>query len=163
MQVSIHTLGDKSVKNVVQIARELQKDKITGVMHLEHVELLSTETIQLMKGLHIRCHMQPCHWLSDSAWIDQKLSANLKKNLFRWEALRKNKIPFYFGSDSPIEEACVFLNLSALEETAKNGIEPINDDYLKYFSHPTNKNGKTIFRDGKVIKVYIDDELVFKN
>lgn len=161
LHISIHTLGDESVKCVVQIARELQQKKITGVMHLEHVELLSAETVQLMKGLHIRCHMQPCHWLTDQKWIDQRLSPALKKNLFRWESLRKNKIPFYFGSDSPIEEASVFLNLRALEDSVLSGIEKINDDYLKYFSHPTQKNGKTFFKEGQVSKVYIDESLVF--
>lgn len=162
LQVSIHTLGDESVKYVIQVARELQKEKITGVLHLEHVELLSTETIQLMKSLHIRCHMQPCHWLSDKKWIDSKLSPKLKKNLFRWEALRKAKVPLFFGSDSPIEEADIYSNLQALEESRLQGIEALSDDYLKFFSHPVNKNGKSFFCDGKLQKVLLDDKEIFR-
>lgn len=163
LQVSIHTLGDESVKCVIEIARHLQKEKTTGVLHLEHVELLSVETIQLMKGLHIRCHMQPCHWLSDQKWIDKKLSPRIKKNLFRWEALRKSKIALFFGSDSPIEEASIFLNLQALEDSASQGIEKLEDDYLKYFSHPSKKNGLSFFSHGQVVQVIIDDQVVFKN
>lgn len=162
LQVSIHTLGDESVKYVIQIVRELQKEKVTGVLHLEHLELLSTETIQLMKSLHVRCHMQPCHWLSDKKWIDSKLSAKLKKNLFRWEALRKAKVPLFFGSDSPIEEADIYSNLQALEESQHQGVEGLNDDYLKYFSHPTNKNGKSFFSGGKVQRILLDEKEIFK-
>lgn len=162
LQVSIHTLGDESVKSVIEVARELQKEKVTGVLHLEHVELLSVETIQLMKGLHIRCHMQPCHWLSDQKWIDKKLSPKIKKNLFRWEALRKSKIALFFGSDSPIEEASVFLNLEALEDSAAKGIEKLEDDYLKYFSHPSKKNALSLFKNGKAVQVTIDEQIVFK-
>ena len=41
-------------------------------IHLEHVQILSDETIQLIKNLKIICHMQPQHWVSDKKWLDKK-------------------------------------------------------------------------------------------
>lgn len=163
LQASIHALGDEAVRQIINVCKDLQSEKITGILNLEHVELLSTETIQQMKSLHIRCHMQPCHWLSDKKWIYQKLSPQLQKNLFRWESLRKAKVPIHFGSDSPIESASIFLNLQALEDTKKHGIEELNDSYLKYFSHPTEKSGLTKFISGKVSEVQINNQLVYSS
>ena len=101
-QVAIHTIGDQAAHIAVSAAREVSAEGILGRLHLEHVQILRAETILLMKPLHVVCHMQPCHWLSDSVWLKQAIAQDLVKNLFQWELLRKNKIPLYFGSDSPI-------------------------------------------------------------
>lgn len=162
LQVSIHTLGDEAVRKIISFCRDLQKEKITGIINLEHVELLAAETINEMKSLHVRCHMQPSHWLSDKKWISEKLSPSLIKKLFQWEALRKAKVPVFLGSDSPIEEANIFLNLAALEDSAKNGIAKLNEKPELVFSHPTKKNGLSKFKNKEAIEVYLDNECVFK-
>src|SRR5690606_26804128 len=61
-EVSIHCLGDEAAHQVVLAARKIYAENISGLLNLEHVQLLRPETIQKMKSLHITCHMQPCHW-----------------------------------------------------------------------------------------------------
>jgi len=69
-EVSVHTIGDEAVHQVVSTARKIMaKNEITGWLNLEHVEVLRPETLQMMKALHVRCHMQPCHWLSDRSTV----------------------------------------------------------------------------------------------
>lgn len=162
LQISVHTLGDQAVSEVVQCAKELQKEKITGILNLEHVELVSSKTVSEMKSLHVKCHMQPSHWLSDKKWIKSKINSTLMKNLFQWEQLRKAKVPLFFGSDSPIEEANVALLLEALRDSEQNGILKFNDEPERFLSHPTLKNGLSKFKNKVLQEVYLNNECVFK-
>jgi predicted amidohydrolase YtcJ len=130
-EVSVHTIGDEAAHRVVQIARKIYSEGVSGPLNLEHAEVLRPDTIQAMKSLHVTCHIQPCHWLSDNKWLEKKLTT-LFRYAFPWEALRLAKIPFFFGSDAPIEPVNLFSNLRALEESQKYGIRKLGDDPLKY-------------------------------
>ncbi len=122
LEAAVHTIGDQAVHEVVSAARQVSADGVLGRLHLEHVQIIRPETIQMMKPLHITCHMQPCHWLSDHNWLDQVLPENLMKNLFSWEALRKNKINFDFGSDAPIEPTSLLRNYEALQAQTRKSV-----------------------------------------
>ncbi len=160
LDVAIHAIGDQAAHEVVLAAREVSALGVLGRLHLEHVQILRPETIQLMKPLHIRCHMQPCHWLTDQAWLHQVLPSELQKNLFQWELLRKNKIPFDFGSDSPIEVSSLFRNQAALKQSSEFGVPLLNDDWLKYHSHPDTSWTKswTEFSSNEIKQVYFNEE-----
>ena len=162
-QVAVHTIGDRAVHTAVAAAREISAQGIAGMLHLEHVEVLRPETIPLMKPLHIVCHLQPCHWLSDNSWLKSALPADLVKNLFPWEVLRKNKIPFYFGSDSPIEQPSLFNNRAALEQSVKWGVPELNADWKIYHSHPDTNwlNCHTEIEDNRIKQVYFNNEPLF--
>ncbi len=135
-EFSVHTLGDKAVDMVVDVARDLYSQKTRGYLNLEHVELVAPSTINKMKSLFVRCHMQPSHWLSDKSFIQDRLGPNTLKNLFVWEALRRAKVPISFGSDSPIEEADVELTRQALMDSTKSGIEEFKGDFWAHYVHP---------------------------
>lgn len=162
-QVAIHTIGDRAVHTAVVAAREISAQGIAGRLHLEHVELLRPETIPLMKPLHVVCHLQPCHWLSDHTWLKQAIPAELVKNLFPWEILRKNKIPFYFGSDSPIEPPSLFNNKAALDQSIKWGVPELNADWLTYHTHPDANwmNCHTEIENGRIKQVFFNNSPLF--
>lgn len=142
LQVAIHTIGDQAAHIAVKAAREVSAEGILGRLHLEHVQILRPETVFMMKPLHIVCHMQPCHWLSDSPWLKQTIAEDLIQNLFQWELLRKNKIPLYFGSDSPIEPPSLFNNKKALQESVKWGVPKLNADWKLFHSYPDAQNAQ---------------------
>ena len=158
-EVAIHTIGDQAAHLAVSAAREVSAEGILGRLHLEHVQILRHETIAMMKPLHIICYMQPCHWLSDKSWLKQVLTKDLIENLFQWELLRKNKIPFYFGSDSPIEPTSLFNNRQALAESIKWGVPQLNADWKNFHSHPDSKwmNCYTEIENEKVKQVYFNN------
>lgn len=162
-QVAIHTIGDRAVHTAVAAAREISAQGIAGRLHLEHVEVLRPETVLLMKPLHIVCHLQPCHWLSDHTWLKNALPAELLKNLFPWEILRKNKIPFYFGSDSPIEQPSLFNNKAALEQSIRWGVPELNADWKTYHSHPDANwlSCHTEIEDDQIKQVFFNNEPLF--
>ncbi len=161
--VSVHTIGDRAVNDAVQVAREVSAQGLTGRLNLEHVQVLKPETIKLMKPLHIVCHLQPCHWLSDKLWLKKRLGY-LYEFVFPWESLRKAGIPIQFGSDSPIEKSSLSQNLKALKESSQAGIRSLNADPLLYYtcSSPQALNGETHFKeDFQVEKVIFNGKVVY--
>ncbi|MCB0385523.1 MAG: amidohydrolase family protein, partial [Bdellovibrionales bacterium] len=153
--LAIHTIGDEAVHRVVLAADELWDRGHQGHLHLEHVEMLRPETVEKMVGRTITCHMQPCHWLSDRRWLEDKLGP-LLRYVFPWRLLQENEIAFDFGSDSPIEEPSLRSNLLALDESAVQGVPPLLGSALNYHSHPDKTwvpNTFSHFEDGGVVSV----------
>lgn len=161
-QVAIHTIGDQAVHTAVVAAREVAAEGVLGLLHLEHVQILRPETVQMMKPLHVTCHMQPCHWLSDNSWLKQALPDELIKNLFQWELLRKNKIPVYFGSDSPVEAPSLFANKRALDESQKWGVPSLNAEWKLFHTHPDGQwmNSFSEIENNKIKQVYFNNEAI---
>lgn len=159
-EVALHTIGDQSLHEIILAAREVSASGLLGRIHLEHVQLLRPDTLQLMKPLHIVCHMQPCHWLSDEKWLGQVLPQTLMKYLFSWELLRKNKIPFYFGSDSPIEPSQLLLTRKAMQLKTKKTIPALQESWMLHHQHPDQAWTKswTEFDDEAIHQVYFDGE-----
>ena len=158
-ELALHTIGDEAAHVAVQAGREISAEGILGRLHLEHVEVLRADTIQMMKPLHVFCHLQPSHWISDHTWLNKVLSPNLTKNIFPWELLRKNKIPFFFGSDSPIQMPSLTTTETALALSSQNGVPQLNDDWRKYHAHPDPRwtSSYTEFTNGKISQVYFNN------
>lgn len=163
LEVAIHVIGDEAAHIAVCAAREVAAEGVLGRLHLEHVQILRPETILMMKPLHVICYLQPCHWLSDNKWLKEVLTEKSVKNLFQWELLRKNKIPFYFGSDSPIERPSLFDNQKALNESVKWGVPKLNHDWKFYHSHPDSKwcKSSTEIENGQIKQVYFNSKPLF--
>ncbi|MBX2987573.1 MAG: amidohydrolase family protein [Bdellovibrionaceae bacterium] len=162
LEVAVHTIGDEAVDRMVEIARQLSAAGLGGRLNLEHAEIIRPETIQKMKPLHVICHLQPCHWLTDRLWLEKKLGP-LARHAFPWEALRRMKIPVRFGSDSPIEAPSLFSNLKALRESVATGIPALQGDPLSFHVHPDPHvtAGESLFADEKTLEVRLNGRVVF--
>lgn len=159
LEIAIHSLGDEASHRVVRIAREVYSEGLMGRLHLEHTEILRPETIQAMKSLHIRCHMQPCHWFSDSKWLDKKIGT-LQEHAFPWQALEKMQIPFSFGSDAPIEPSDFLSNLKAVSESQK----PLKNEMARYHLYPYSDSpqGETRIQNDQVVSIKLGGkEIIF--
>jgi len=141
----------------VQTAGKISAQGFVGRLNLEYGQVLRPETIQMMKPLHVRCHMQPCHWLSDRQWLKAKLMG-LYKYVFPWEALRAAQIPISFGCDSPIEPTSFFANKMALEQSPKEDIKKFTGDLAVVHGHPdaSYTNSWTVIEDDKIKEVVFD-------
>ncbi len=135
LEISVHTIGDQAAHEIVQTARKVSALGFVGRLNLEHVQVLRPETIQMMKALHVRCHMQPCHWLSDRDWLQKKLG-DLYRYAFPWEALRAAQVPISFGCDSPVEKSSFFANKIALEQSPAARIKKFTGAIEEFHSHP---------------------------
>lgn len=166
-EFSVHTLGDKAVDKVVDVARKLYAEKVRGYLNLEHVQLVRPDTITKMKSLFVRCHMQPSHWLSDKKFLNERLNTSSLKNIFAWEALRRAKVPISFGSDSPIEKPDIALTHQALVDSKNFGIEEFKGAFFDFYKHP-ERSGKpmaavTYINEFKPISlIFPNDEIFLK-
>jgi len=160
LEFAVHTIGDEAVHQIVQVARTVSTEGVLGRLNLEHVQLLRPETLQMMKSLHITCHLQPCHWISDHLWLRNVIPQELVAISFPWESLRKNKITIRFGSDSPIEPTSLLLTQQALIESQKLGWSQFQDEWYKYHQHPESNwvNCWTEIADDKIKQVYFNGE-----
>lgn len=127
--VSVHTIGDRAVDEVVNVTKQVSASGLSGRLNLEHAQIVKPETLKSMKPLHVVCHMQPCHWLSDQIWLKDRLGP-LHAFAFPWESLSRAGIPVQFGSDSPIEKSSLARNLEALKASKKSGIKGLSADPL---------------------------------
>ncbi|OFZ13989.1 MAG: hypothetical protein A2Z20_10170 [Bdellovibrionales bacterium RBG_16_40_8] len=123
---------------MAKIAFDLKAKKISGKLHLEHVELLRPETIEILRNITVVCHMQPCHFLSDKKWLASKIG-DLTKFAFRWRDLEVAGVPFDFGSDSPIEDVSVQKNLTAIADGQKEGIMAPEMNWVIGHTHKDTK------------------------
>ena len=163
LDLAVHTIGDKAADDVVNVAVELWDSGKQGRLHLEHAEVMRTETIQKLKNRDVVCHLQPCHWLSDRAWLKDKLG-DLAQYAFPWAELQKSEVPFYFGSDSPISRPNINDNFEALALSKEHGIAPLKGDADIYHSHPDHdwvSNTFTVFENGNVKEVVFEGAPVF--
>ncbi|MGE4130804.1 MAG: amidohydrolase [Bdellovibrionales bacterium] len=135
LELAVHAIGDEAADEFVNLALKLHEQGIAGIWHLEHAELLRSDTVKKMVGLNITCHLQPSHWLSDRKWLENKIG-DLIRDAFPWRKLQEAGIPFFFGSDAPIEPASVARCLQALSESAEAGIPRLLGDPTSHMIHP---------------------------
>ncbi len=168
LEAAVHVIGDQAADDIVSMTSELKfKNGYAKLkrLHLEHAELLRPETILKMKDLDVICHLQPCHWLTDKNWTDEKLGP-LKNHLFRWADLEAQNIPFDFGSDSPIEPASIALNIKAIEDATHYGIKKTNRSPIEYMQNKVDwvTNCFTILDDThSVLQTTFNNRVVYKN
>ncbi|MEQ1879184.1 MAG: amidohydrolase family protein, partial [Bdellovibrionia bacterium] len=162
--LAIHVIGDQAADEVARKAVELWDRGATGTLHLEHAELLRPETIQILKGRPVRCHIQPCHWLTDHHWLHEKIG-DLAKHAFPWAKLQENGIEFDFGSDSPIETPSLESTIRGVAHSASSGIEKLRGDPLDFHQHPDREwtpNTQTEIQNGRVSKVeFLGHSLIY--
>lgn len=156
--LAVHAIGDEAAHQAMKTAHRVWAKGLRGFLHIEHAELLRPETIALMKDQTVVCHLQPCHWLSDSKWLQTKIG-NLSKFAFQWRALEEAEVPFDFGSDSPIEKSSFLQNLEALKLSAEAGIPEMTKSPIARFSHPDSSFGSnsfTVFKKGLPLEVVFE-------
>lgn len=164
LDIAVHAIGDQAAHEVSEVAVKIWDQGKTGRLHLEHAQMMRTDTIQMLKGRNVICHMQPCHWLSDKRWLKDKVG-NLFSSVFPWGELQKNDVGFDFGSDSPISPPSLKDNLLALEDSKKQGVPSFEGEPVLYHSHQDTSwvpNSFSIFERGEAVETIFNGVTVFK-
>lgn len=161
IEIAIHAIGDEAVHTVAVAARSISAAGLEGKIHIEHAQHIRTETLQLLKPLHLTVHMQPIHFLSDESWMPQVVDPKTIEYSFRWDYFVKNKIPVYWGSDSPIEAPSIKNTINAVQKRNKI-LKYKSMNILSGFQHPSASWGdsKTILRENEIVDVYFDNKKI---
>lgn len=137
LELAVHAIGDAAVHLVTLSANDVWENGSQGLLHIEHAEVAQFETLKILKNKNVWIHMQPCHFLSDSKWLFNKLG-NLSKAAFPWAEIEMLGIKMFFGSDSPIEEPLIKNTRIAIEEAKNVDIATIKKPYWHYHEHIKN-------------------------
>lgn len=159
--VATHCIGDAALNMALTCAH---RAKGSGVLHIEHCQMLNPRDVKLLEGLNVHCHFQPSHFLSDRKWLGAKLGAR-KEWCFPWGQFEASGCSFNFGSDSPIERPSLVSTRRALLEADQDGIRNITRDWKLPHTHPDRSFGEQcwteVTEEGEVVRVILDGDLVF--
>lgn len=162
--VAVHAIGDRAVRLTLATAQKLLRRGVTGLLHLEHLQMMNPQDIALFRDLCVYSHFQPSHFLADRAWLREKLGDRAGW-VFPWKTLEMYGYPFFFGSDSPIETPSLKKTKDALRARAEFGQKPLEMDWTFPHSHPDTRFGAncstTVDPEGNVVAVVLDGERIF--
>lgn len=161
--VAVHCIGDGAAHIALSSAQALRRQGMTGILHLEHLQMLAPVDEKLFKDLSVSCHFQPSHFLSDRAWLKDKLGERAAWT-FPWGRLEKLGVPFYFGSDTPVESASLVKTKLGLEQSREAGLSPLTQDWTYPHSHPDRSWGERCWTElapnAEVVSVHFDGKRV---
>jgi predicted amidohydrolase YtcJ len=115
ISVITHAIGDKAIKEVVDIycmidKKYISKDKRRDyILRIEHVQHIDDETIKKIKDNNIYVTMQPTHLGRDIEIIDK--IGWIKILSYRFNSFKKAGVIVGFSSDAPIETINPFLSI----------------------------------------------------
>ncbi|MFB7031127.1 MULTISPECIES: amidohydrolase [unclassified Streptomyces] len=110
LQAGFHAIGDAAVTAVVEgfraAAEKLGLARVRAARHrVEHVEMLTPETIAAFAELGLTASVQPAFdalWGGEEGMYADRLGAERARTLNPYAALLRSGVPLAFGSDSPV-------------------------------------------------------------
>ncbi|MFF5636155.1 amidohydrolase [Streptomyces sp. NPDC012825] len=110
LQAGFHAIGDAAVTAVVEgfrdAAEKLGPTRIRAARHrVEHVEMLTPETIAAFAELGLTASVQPAFdalWGGEEGMYADRLGTERARTLNPYAALLRAGVPLAFGSDSPV-------------------------------------------------------------
>ncbi|MFE0644136.1 amidohydrolase [Streptomyces sp. NPDC058877] len=110
LQAGFHAIGDAAVTSVVEgvraAAEKLGLARVRAARHrVEHVEMLTPETIAAFAELGLTASVQPAFdalWGGEEGMYADRLGVERARTLNPYAALLRAGVPLAFGSDSPV-------------------------------------------------------------
>lgn len=103
-QVAVHAIGDAGARNVLDSFEACEATQREATRpRLEHAQMLEDSDLARLGELGVIASIQPIHMYSDAAWLDDVMSDEQLRRLFRWRDLWQTT-HMCGGSDYPIED-----------------------------------------------------------
>jgi len=146
-----HAIGDRAVDTLIEVLFKIQKQNVPVPEiyfgnRVEHFQLLSENTLALLKSVKGVASVQPVHLFYDWHAADQ-FWGNRSRFAYAFHSLKNSGWQLVFGSDSPVEPINPFWGLYAavkrqdLEGNPPSGwypeeILPVDEALRAYCSSP---------------------------
>jgi hypothetical protein len=120
--VSVHAIGDRANRVVLDIFEEMQHSApVTPVPHrIEHAQTLAPDDIPRLAELGITASVQPLHALDDQDTADLLLGTRTRFT-YAFNSLLSAGTLLAFGSDAPVASANPFLGIHAAVARCRTG------------------------------------------
>lgn len=102
--VSIHAIGDRANREVLDIYEELRQagGGRAALLRVEHAQVVSSQDIPRFRGLGVVASMQPVHLVPDRP-VAELYWGDRSSNAYAWKKIMAGGGTVAFGSDAPIE------------------------------------------------------------
>lgn len=105
MQLCVHAIGDRAVRNVVDAfaAAKIDGGLAARRFRVEHAQVVAADDVARFRDLGVIPSMQPTHLTSDMPWAPQRLGPERVLRAYAWRRFLALGVPVPFGSDFPVE------------------------------------------------------------
>ena len=104
LQISIHAIGDRANRTILDLYARLEKENGPGDrrLRIEHAQHLHPEDYARFAKLGVIASMQPFHAIDDGRWAQTMLGPERIKSSYAWKSLLDAGATLAFGSDWPV-------------------------------------------------------------
>jgi predicted amidohydrolase YtcJ len=104
LQISIHAIGDRANRTILDLYARLEKENGTGDrrLRIEHAQHLHPADYARFGKLGVIASMQPYHAIDDGRWAQTMLGPERIKTSYAWKSLLDAGSTLAFGSDWPV-------------------------------------------------------------
>ena len=121
IMVLTHAIGDRAIRDVLDVYEKLRRDGFDTALRIEHVQHLHSADIPRFRELNVIASMQPIHATSDYKTADQLIGAR-GRYTYAFKSLLNMGVTLIFGSDCPVETLDPLAGIhAAVTRERKNG------------------------------------------
>ncbi len=123
MMVCTHAIGDRAIREVLNVYEKLRREGFDNVLRIEHAQHLHPTDIPRFAALNVIASMQPIHATSDYKMADQFLGAR-GRYTYAFKSLLNAGATVVFGSDCPVETLDPWVGIHAAVTRERANGEP---------------------------------------
>jgi predicted amidohydrolase YtcJ len=132
IQVALHAIGDAACRMALDsIERALNTFPRADHRHrIEHEQAITSQDLQRFARLGIIASLQPCHAITDLAWVEDRVGPRRLPTAYAWKSFVESGAPICLGTDWPVETLDPRVGLYAsltrqdLEGNPPDGVNP---------------------------------------
>jgi predicted amidohydrolase YtcJ len=104
LQISIHAIGDRANRTILDLYERLEKDNgpADRRLRIEHAQHLHPQDYARFAQLGVIASMQPYHAIDDGRWAATLLGPQRIRSSYAWKSLLDAGAKLAFGSDWPV-------------------------------------------------------------
>jgi predicted amidohydrolase YtcJ len=105
IQVALHAIGDAACRMALaSIERATKLHERPDHRHrIEHEQAITSSDLQRFARLGIIASLQPCHAITDLAWVEDRLGRERLPTAYAWRSFVDSGAPICLGTDWPVE------------------------------------------------------------
>ncbi len=105
IQIALHAIGDGACRMALDsIERAIQKHEWSDHRHrIEHEQVITREDMLRFPELGIIASLQPCHAVTDLAWVESRVGPERIKTSYAWRSFVDCGTRICLGTDWPVE------------------------------------------------------------
>ncbi len=130
MMACTHAIGDRAIREVLNIYEKLRREGFTTTLRIEHAQHLHPADIPRFRELNVIASMQPIHCTSDYRMVDAFLGKRARY-AYVFKSLLAVGARIVFGSDCPVETLDPWVGIHAAVTRERANGEPRGGWYPK--------------------------------